>query len=159
MDESSDIRVRLEQDTDFSFRVSFPGTQLDRLLTDEPSPLGHDRGTNPSRLLLAAIGNCLSASLLFALRKYHNDPGMLIAEASAQLVRNAEGRWRIPKVFVELQVPGHTSDFQHFDRVLDQFEDFCIVTQSVRQGVDVQVTVKDGDGRVLRGDKSFEAGA
>lgn len=159
MTETNDIRVRLEQDSDFSFRVSFHGTDLEPLLTDEPSPLGHDKGPNPSRLLLAAIGNCLAASLLFALRKYRNEPATLVAEASAQLVRNPEGRWRIPKAFVELNLPGHTSDYTQLDRILDQFEEFCIVTQSVRQGVDVQVTVKDGDGRVLRGDKTFEAGA
>lgn len=159
MTETEDIRVRLEQESDFSFRVTFQGTALESLLTDEASPLGHDRGPDPSRLLLAAISNCLAASLLFALRKYRNDPAVIVAEASAQRVRNPKGRWRIPKAFVELHLPGHTSDYVQLERILDQFEDFCIVTQSVRHGVDVQVTIKDGDGRVLRGDKTFEAGA
>lgn len=43
--------------------------------------------------------------------------------------------------------------------MLAQFEDFCVVTQSVRQGIEVDVEVLDGEGRVLLGDKSFEAGS
>ena len=60
---------------------------------------------------------------------------------------------------VELLLPEGNETYQHLDRVLAQFEDFCIVTQSVREGMEVQVTVKDAHGNVLMGDKSFEAGA
>jgi hypothetical protein len=42
-------------------------------LTDEPPPLGQGAGPNPSRLLAASVANCLSASLLFALRKFNPD--------------------------------------------------------------------------------------
>ncbi len=153
------IRVTLEQDSDYAFRISFDDTALAPLLSDESAPLGHDRGPNPSRLLLASIANCLVASLLFALRKQHNQPGKLRAEITASLMRNAEGRWRIPQAFVELQLPEGNGDYQHLDRVLAQFEEFCIVTQSVRQGIDVQVTVKDAHGQVVLGDRSFEAGS
>src|SRR5687767_7098156 len=65
----SPISVSLEQESDFAFRITFDNEGFAPLLTDEPSPLGHDRGPNPSRLLLASVVNCLSASLLFALRK------------------------------------------------------------------------------------------
>lgn len=153
------INVRLEQDADFAFRISFPGTDLDTVLSDEPAPLGGDRGPNPSRLLLASIANCLVASLLFALRKQRNTPGTLVAEASAMLMRNEQGRWRIPRAEVVLHLPGQNADYHHLERVLAQFEEFCIVTQSVRQGVEVEVSVVDGEGRVLKGDKSFEGGA
>ena len=159
MNAETPIRVSLEQESDFAFRISFEETALQPLLSDEPAPLGHDRGPNPSRLLLAAIGNCLVASLLFALRKQSNDPGKLRAEISAAPMRNAQGRWRIPKAFVELQLPEGGEDYQRLDRVLQQFEDFCVVTQSVRQGIDVEVTVKDAHGSVLLGDRTIEAGA
>lgn len=159
MSEEMPIRVTLEQDGDYAFRISFEDTELDTLLTDESAPLGNDRGPNPSRLLLASLVNCLAASLLFALRKHKNEPGKLRAQISAGLVRNAEGRWRIPQAFVELQLPEGNEHYQRLDRVLEQFEEFCIVTQSVRQGIDVQVTVKDAHGNTLKGDKSFEAGS
>ena len=153
------IRITLEQDGDYAFRVHFHDTGLEPLLTDESPPLGQDRGPNPTRMLLAAVANCLVASLLFALRKQRNSPGPLRAEVTAAAQRNAEGRWRIPTASVTLHLPGHNADYQALDRVLAQFEDFCVVTQSVRQGIDVAVTVLDGEGRVLIGDKSFEAGS
>jgi organic hydroperoxide reductase OsmC/OhrA len=159
MSEDKPIRVTLEQDGDYAFRVSFDETLLQPLLTDEAAPLGQGRGPNPARLLLASVANCLVASLLFALRKQKNQPGQLRAQITATPLRNAEGRWRIPQAFVELQLPEGNEHYQHLDRVLQQFEDFCIVTQSVRQGIDVQVTVKDAHGHVLVGDKSFEAGS
>lgn len=159
MAETESVRVRLEQEQDFSFRVSFPGTQIDTLLADESEPVGEGRGPSPQHFLLAAIGNCLSASLLFALRKFRNDTERLVADVVAVSARNAEGRLCIPQVFVELQLSGTAADYEKLDRILDQFEAFCTVTQSIRQGIDVQVTVKDGEGRVLKGDKSFEAGS
>lgn len=153
------IRITLEQDGDYAFRVSFNDTALEPLVTDESPPLGQDRGPNPSRLLLAGVANCMVASLLFALRKQRNQPGKLRAEITASLVRNAEGRWRIPQAFVELQLPEGNEHYQRLDRVLEQFEEFCVVTQSVRHGIDVQVTVKDAHGHVLLGDKSLETGS
>ncbi len=155
----SPIRISLAQDGDYAFRVQFHDTALEPLLTDESPPLGQDQGPNPSRMLLAAVANCLAASLLFALRKQRNTPGPLTAEIVAVPQRNEQGRWRIPTAAVTLHLPGHNADYRALDRVLAQFEDFCVVTQSVRQGIAVDVTVVDGEGRVLLGDKSFEAGS
>lgn len=159
MSAESPIRLTLEQDRDYAFRIQFDETSIEPLLADEASPLGSDRGPTPSRLLLASIANCLCASLLFALRKYKNQPGTLRAEITATPSRNADGRLRIPKAFVTLQLPEGNEDYQHLERILDQFENFCTVTQSVRHGIEVEVTVKDAHGRTLLGDKSFEAGS
>ena len=153
------IRVTLEQEEGYAFRIRFDDNALEPLLGDETAPLGEGRGPNPSRILLAAIANCLSASLLFALRKYKNTPGALHAEITATPMRNAEGRWRIPQAFVEIRLAEGGEAHAQLDRILAQFEEFCVVTQSVRQGINVEVRVVDGEGRVLLGDKSFEAGA
>lgn len=149
MSESDEIRVILELEDGYAFRVSFAGTGLDALHTDEPPPLGAGEGPNPSRLLLAAIANCLSASLLFAMRKFHNRPEALQAIASARLERNAEGRWRIPRANVELQLGEAVESHQQMERILAQFEQFCVVTQSVRQGIEVDVSIRDAGGRLV----------
>jgi hypothetical protein len=39
----------------------------------------------------------------------------------------------------------------HQDRCLEQFEDFCVVTQSIRAGIPVSVSVVDAEGKVLAG--------
>jgi uncharacterized OsmC-like protein len=159
MSEGSDIRITLELQDAYTFRVSFDGTDLDPLTTDEPPPLGGDHGPNPSRLLLTAVANCLSASLLFAMRKFKNEPGPIRTVVTGRAERNAEGRWRIPKAWVEINLAEGAGTHEKLERILETFENYCVVTQSVRQGIEVDVTVKDGDGRILLGDKSFEAGA
>lgn len=142
--------LSLEQVDNYEFRVRFDDTPMPDLITDEDAPLGGDAGPNPSRLLVAAVVNCLAASLLFALRKFKNDPGKLHAAARAALGRNAERRWRVERVEVDLRLADKAEGLEHLERILDQFEDFCVVTQSVREGVAVDVHVHDGDGRRLR---------
>lgn len=145
MSEEQTLELSIEQITDYEFRVRFDGTGLPELTTDEAPPLGHDAGPNPGRLLLAAVANCLTASLLFALRKFRNAPGPLRANARARLARNSRGRWRVAGVEVDLHLAEPAAALQNLERVLAQFEDFCIVTESVRAGVPVTVRVRDGN--------------
>ena len=149
MSDEQSIELSLEQVSDYEFRLRFDDTDAPDLLTDEPAPLGHGAGPNPSRLLLAAVANCLSASLLFSLRKFKNDPGKIAAHARATLARNEHGRWRVQRIEVELAMGAAAGSLEHLDRLLAQFEDFCVVTESVRQGIEVQVSVRDGSGALL----------
>ena len=146
MSENDDIRLVLEQEGPYAFRIEFEGTSLEALHTDEPAPLGAGAGPNPSALLLAGVANCLSASLVFALRKFKNAPAPIRAEITASKQRNDDGRWRIPRAEVVITLADKAEDLAQFDRVLAQFEQFCIVTQSVRDGIEVDVGVVDGAG-------------
>ena len=150
MSESEAIRLTITQESDYAFRVAFDDTMLPSLLADEMPPVGGGHGPDPTRLLAAAIGNCLSGSLLFALRKFKNAPGTIVARVRAEHARNEQGRLRVGKVAVEITLPGVASDYAQIERILAQFEQFCTVTESVRAGVPVEVTVKDGTGAVLR---------
>jgi hypothetical protein len=47
-----------------------------------------------------------------------------------------------------ISVPGDT--LQHLERVLGSFEAFCTVTQSVREGIPVAVSVFDSRGAQLK---------
>lgn len=154
MSEEQAFEVSLEQVKDFEFRVRFEGTDLKDLATDERPPQGHDAGPNPARLLLAATANCLAASLLFALRKFRNSPGPIKARARARMTRNASGRWRVAGMEVDVQLADAAASLQHFDRALAQFEDFCIVTESVRAGIPVVVRVRDGEGNEVHASTS-----
>jgi uncharacterized OsmC-like protein len=143
------IDFELAQQADFRFEVRFDHG-IPPLLTDEPAPLGGDAGPNPARLLGAAVANCLAASLLFALRKFRNtEAEPLRATASVQKTRNAENRLRISRIAVDLHLAAPAAALRSLERVLAQFEDFCIVTQSVRAGIAVDVRVIDNDGQVL----------
>ena len=149
MSEEQSLELSLDQTGDYEFRVRFDGTAIADLTVDETAPLGGNSGPNPSRMLTTAVAHCLSASLLFALRKFKNSPGHLATKARATLDRNEHGRWRIVRIEVDLHLADAAEALEHVDRALAQFEDFCIVTESVRQGVAVMVKVHDASGTLV----------
>jgi organic hydroperoxide reductase OsmC/OhrA len=63
------------------------------------------------------------------------------AEVTTRIARNEEGRWRVNHIGVKLQVGAKGTDPQKLQRCIEIFENFCIVTASVRQGIPVDVTV------------------
>jgi uncharacterized OsmC-like protein len=141
--------VRLTQSQDYRFDVEFGG-DVPVLRTDEPAPLGTGTGPSPVQLLAAAVGNCLSDSLLFALRKFHQRPDPIRTEVLAEVGRNAEGRLRVLKMTATLRLGVSASALEHLERVLGSFEGYCTVTQSVGQGIPVEVQVLDADGVRLK---------
>jgi uncharacterized OsmC-like protein len=146
---SETVSVTIRQQADYQFVIDF-GAAMPPLLADEPSPLGTDMGPKPDHLLLAAVGNCLSASLLFALRKFKQDPGGITTTASCTVDRNAQNRLRVLEIQVAIGLGAEGAELQHLDRALSQFEDFCTVSQSVQAGIPVKVTVTDGKGQRLK---------
>jgi organic hydroperoxide reductase OsmC/OhrA len=142
--------LELVQQADYRFEAHYDDPALPTLVTDEPAPLGGGAGPNPSRLLGTAVANCLAASLLFAMRKFKNEPGPLRAVASVEMARNAQNRMRIGRIGVDLHLGVAAAGLHALDRVLGQFEEFCVVTQSVRAGIAVDVRVIDADGNVLK---------
>ena len=142
--------VELESREGYEFVARFDEPKDAELRLDEPPPLGAGRGPNAARLVAAAVANCLSASLLFCLRgKFKQHPGPLRATATGTLVRNEKGRYRIGGIDVVLSLGAPQGALAHLDRCLEQFEDFCVVTESVRRGIPVSVKVLDEAGAEL----------
>lgn len=112
------------------------------LLVDEKPPLGEGKGPNPARVLGAAVGGCLSASLLFCLRKAHFDVKDLATRVEGEMERNESGRLRIKRIQVRLSPAVDPEERERMGRCLELFENFCIVTESVRQGIAVDVAVE-----------------
>jgi organic hydroperoxide reductase OsmC/OhrA len=146
MNESMSFAFELQQIQDYEFRVKFDWPGVPELTLDEPAPLGRASGPNAARLIGAAVANCLSSSLLFCMREFKQSPGTLRAQVRGELVRNERGRLRIGRFDVTIRLAEPASAIAHFDRCLAQFEDFCVVTESVRHGIAVGVRVVDADG-------------
>lgn len=142
-------RVVLLQQQDFQFAIDF-GTGQPPLIGDEHPPLGRGQGPTPVQLLAAAVGNCLSDSLLFALRKFKQAPEPIRCEVTAEIGRNAENRLRVLGLDVVLTLGVPAAGLQHLDRVLEQFEAFCTVGASVAQGIPLNVSVFDASGQQLK---------
>ena len=145
----SNVHIELHQKQDYQFDIHFGG-DVPVVMGDEPAPLGAGLGPSPVQLLAAAVGNCLSDSLLFALRKFKQAPEPLRCDVDAEVGRNAEGRLRVLgiKALLTLGVPA--SSLELLERVLGQFEGFCTVTQSVGQGIAISVEVVDALGVRLK---------
>lgn len=132
----------------YAFTVDFAAGEGPPLVVDELPPLGEANGPNPARLLAAAVGSCLSASLLFCLRKSRVEVSQLRTTVSGSIVRNERGRLRIGGIRVRLAPEVTAEQRARMGRCLDLFQDFCIVTESVRGGIAVDVTVENAPAAV-----------
>lgn len=141
-------RVTITHASGYQFLVDFGGA-LPALATDEPPPIGEGQGPSPEQLLLAGVTNCLCASLFFALGKFRQEASGIRAEASAKIGRNEKGRLRMQAIEVVITIGAETYDRPQVERALAQFEDFCTVTESVKAGIPVAVTVSDRNGTTL----------
>lgn len=139
---NSSFSVALSLTDGYHFRAAFGLDGVPPLELDEPPPLGDGRGPNAARVLASAIGNCLAASLLYCLRRARIDVLGMDARVDGELVRNERGRLRIGNVRVKLEPRVPPEQRERMERCVGLFEDFCIVTQSVRDGIDVSVDVQ-----------------
>lgn len=131
---------------DYVFKIDFD--EFGYILTDEPPPLGQGEGPNPARLIGAAVANCLCASLLFALRKRKQDLPSLSAKIEGEIARQ-DNFWRIAQINVSIKADTAQLDADSLQTALQQFEKFCIVTQSVRNGIPIHVEVANNAGESL----------
>ncbi|MGO8952029.1 MAG: OsmC family protein [Rhodomicrobium sp.] len=146
---SEEVRVTITREENFRFLVDF-GPGMTTMIADEAVPIGEGTGPSPQQMLAAAVANCLSASLVFALRKFKEDPGKLTATAICKSGRNEKNRLRVMGIEVAIELGAEPADAGRLERALAQFEDFCTVSQSVKTGIPYSVTVKGPDGRILK---------
>ncbi len=145
--EEKPIVTTMELQGGYRFLVHFDQEGVAPLLMDEPPPLGEAQGPSPARVLAAAIGNCLSASALFCLRKARVDVKGMRTTVETRLARNEAGRARVGGVTVRIAVDVSPEDRPRMGRCMGLFEDFCVVTQSVRGGIPVDVSVEVPEAR------------
>ena len=141
--------VDLEHLEVYEFRVKFDWEEAADIVLDEPAPLGGRQGPNASRMVAAAVANCLSASLLFCIAKQEVPPGSLKSSVTCTVVRNEKNRLRIGGFKARMTVSDEIANAVRMARCKDLFEDFCVVTASIRQGIPVEVELMDGAGTLL----------
>ena len=140
-EEDRSFGVSLRRLEGFRFEVDFGLGGVPLLVMDESAPVGEGGGPDAGKVLAAAMGNCLTASLLFCLQKARAEVGGVETRVSGVMRRNEVGRWRVAGVDVEI-VPEVPAEFQkQFERCAGLFEDFCIISRSVEQGIPVNVRV------------------
>ncbi|KRT59819.1 OsmC family protein, partial [endosymbiont of Ridgeia piscesae] len=132
MSEVGKFTIHLEQEEDYAFRVKFDIKKAEDVLMDEPPPLGERNGPNASRMLAAAAANCLSASLMFCLAKEEVPDRNVQTEVTCTMVRNEKRRLRVGRMDVRITAGDELLQTKKLERCMDLFEDFCVVTASIR---------------------------
>ena len=125
----------------YQFNVGFDVDYLTDLLVDETRPDGEGSGPNPPRLLAAAVGHCMSSSLIYCLKKARISVKDLETTVKTSLFRNENGKLRIKSIDVQISLEVNKEDEPRVPRCLTLFEDYCTVTQSIRKGIEVNVHV------------------
>jgi uncharacterized OsmC-like protein len=135
------VHARLQHKGGYKFEIAFDEWDKGTVAMDEPEPLGESSAPNASMMLSSAVGHCLAASLLFCLGKSRVEAKGIEADVETSLTRNDRGRWRIEGIKVKVKPEVSDVDREKLERCLGLFEDFCIVTASVRQGIKVDVEI------------------
>jgi len=125
----------------YQFNVEFDAEGMPKLLLDEQKPAGQNAGPNPTRLLSAAIGHCLSSSLIYCLLKARVRINNIETTVRTNTARNKEGYLRVEGIDVQINLDVAEEDKSRVPRCKEIFENYCTVTQSVRKGIEVNVNV------------------
>ncbi|MFX0083422.1 MAG: OsmC family protein [Candidatus Hodarchaeota archaeon] len=152
---SNDIKTKVgikldEAESQMIFKCDLGDMKVKDCYIDEEHPEEIDMvGPNPSRLLALGILGCLSASFIFCLKKRNFKVDDFTAEAEVVIARNEKEFLRVKKIDVNI-VP-KISDSNALKRAkqclksvkdgASFFEQYCIVTQSVRSGIEVNVNL------------------
>ena len=112
------------------------------LIVDETKPEGTGAGPNPTRLLSIAVGHCLSSSLIYCLKKARIPIKRLETIVKTNLFRNKKGRRRVGSIDIQIKLKVNEEDKRRLPRCLNLFEDYCTVTQSIRNGIPVNINIK-----------------
>ncbi|WP_455392291.1 OsmC family protein [[Eubacterium] cellulosolvens] len=136
------FKIELELIDKLQFNVKFDLPEASELLMDEPPVFGGSGlGPNASRAIAAGVSNCLSASLAFCLRKTRADLKGMKTVAHGTVGRE-EGLLRLQKIDVKIYPKlGSEEDLDKLERCRGLFEKYCIVTESIRRGLPVNIEV------------------
>jgi organic hydroperoxide reductase OsmC/OhrA len=140
--EETEFTVDVELRDNYRFGVDFDMDWVPVLQMDEGWPLGRGEGPDAKRLLAAAVANCMSASLLFCLRRARIEVPELRTQVRGTLARNDRGRLRIGGLEVTIQPVLTPEDAARAGRCMELFQDFCVVGESVREGIPIEVRVQ-----------------
>ena len=110
-------------------------------VSDEPDPVGEASGPATPALLGSAIGHCLAASLLEALRGAGVDVPGFETDVTAVVKPNEDGLPRIDHVDVLLRPSVRKTDAGAELRA-GTFENHCTVSSSLKKGIDIRVRVQ-----------------
>ncbi|MFX1441926.1 MAG: OsmC family protein [Promethearchaeota archaeon] len=145
------VTVDMILEKDLIFKVNLAHNKLKELFIDESmSEKSQMWGPDAAQLLAMALLGCLNASFLFCLNKRNLTVDDLEAHAEISFKKIEKGYTRVDKINVKI-VPKTTDPvtLKRINQCIKKmkngnmfFEETCIITESVRQGIEVNVDVE-----------------
>jgi uncharacterized OsmC-like protein len=78
---------------------------------------------------------------MFCLQKARAEVGDIKTDVKGVMKRNDKGRWRVQEINVDINIEVDGEFDNQYDRCYGLFEDFCIVSKSIEDGIPVNVEV------------------
>ena len=143
MSEEVKPKVRITLEKEMIFKCDLGDLKVKDCYIDDTNKNEVDMlGPNPSRMLGLALLGCLSASFIFCLKKKNLTLDDLNATAELTIARNNKGFWRVMKVDVDINIAiSDPETRKRADQCKKMFEQYCVVTQAVREGINVEVNL------------------
>jgi len=147
-EENTKVSIKLDKDLIFKSLFDFEKTReifIDETLEKTEKMVGPDAAT----LLGMAIISCLSASFIFCLNKRNLTIDDLEASAEISFYKTEKGYTRIENIDVKMNPKSNDPDvlkrIKQCTREMRSgdmfFEETCIITPSVREGINIKVNV------------------
>ncbi|MFO7797400.1 MAG: hypothetical protein ACQERB_11670 [Promethearchaeati archaeon] len=147
-EENTKVSIQLDKDLIFKSLFDFEKTReifIDETLEETEQMIGPDAAT----LLGMTVISCLSASFIFCLNKRNLTIDDLEASADISFYKTEKGYQRIENIDVKMKPKTDDPDvlkrIKQCTREMRSgdmfFEETCIITPSVREGINIKVNV------------------
>ena len=134
------MKVVLNYTKDLHFKAS--ARNFKDLNVDEPTSFhGTNLGPSAVEYLLIGIGGCLGTTFIYCLQKRNIELESFEVEVDGKLTHTGpKMRLRLVNVVVILKYrPKEETSIVEIEECVKEFKDFCIVTNSIANGIPIEV--------------------
>lgn len=137
------VKVGLKLEEEMTYRCDLGKIRMEDLFIDETHNKYSEKiGPNPTSLLALSVLSCLAASFTFCLKKRGFTLEDLTGKAEVVIRRNENGFWRVKAI--DISITPKIDDpnvLKRADKCMKFFEQYCIISESLRDGMEVNVKI------------------
>jgi uncharacterized OsmC-like protein len=133
-----DVELKHKEDCMFDARFR---TKEGDLLLPAPTPVGVGYGPEAVTLLNMSTTYCMTASLNYYLAKARVVPTTLRAKGHVGMRLTEEQFRRVKSIEIDIRIEVDEKERKRLMRALDRFNDFCIITESIKGSFPINVRV------------------
>jgi uncharacterized OsmC-like protein len=145
MGEETRFAISLEHAQDGKVTVRFDWDEVPGVVLDELAWLDEQRTPHATLILATALGNCLGVSLLSCLHKLQVEPQGIQTTVSGAIACSERGRAQISHLDVQISLGGADHLASRLKRCLELDDEYCLITESVRAGIPINIHVLGTD--------------